>query len=65
MKTVSTQTLQFSGYPLQPVAADRPETLALRIVSNERNSDYLFSVKAKSLADVPEDWDESWFANYE
>jgi hypothetical protein len=64
MKTASAQPLQFSGYPLQLAEISKGEKLPVRTIVNETATASLPEMRNK-LIDAPENWDESWFANYE
>lgn len=64
MKTAPSPFLHFSGYPIPPAASHNDiEANQPGKTSDPKQIVAAISVHAK--LDVPENWDESWFANYE
>jgi hypothetical protein len=65
MKTASTPVPQFSGYPLKPVPPDEMQASNVMLATIGKSTASSVEIKTKNLTDVPENWDDSWFANYE
>ncbi|MBB1285431.1 hypothetical protein HRH25_13685 [Flavisolibacter sp. BT320] len=61
MKTIPLPILHFSGYPL-PLA----EVVIQNTTAENIKRDWVYSAEQEqSAVDSPDNWDESWFANYE
>ena len=56
---------QFSGYPLKIVDPNNSaEQLPVVPTIDEGTTEHS-TIKIANITDVPGEWDESWFANYE
>jgi hypothetical protein len=64
MKTAPAPFLHFSGYPLPSAASSDDKEAGLPGKTGEQKQLVTESTIHTKL-DVPENWDESWFANYE
>ncbi|NTS41756.1 hypothetical protein HRG84_12645 [Flavisolibacter sp. BT320] len=64
MKTAPAPFLHFSGYPVPLTFAENKNDAALSVPDSDINGLAVAPVVGAKL-DVPENWDESWFANYE
>ena len=65
MKTILAIAPQFSGYPIKIVAANTTKEKLAVVVPFEDNTSTVSTVRMENITDLPEQWDESWFANYE
>ncbi|MDQ3278724.1 MAG: hypothetical protein M3Q06_10380 [Bacteroidota bacterium] len=65
MNTTVTPNLYFSGYPLNWAETPRQKFPGLPLKTGEELKTRISTGKSIPATDVPENWDESWFANYE
>lgn len=67
MKTAPITPFNFSGYPLAPVASAESNTATKRKLDAGITAKPVATKHGKTVnkVDVPENWDESWFGNYE
>jgi hypothetical protein len=65
MKTMLATLPQSSGYPPKIIESTEKENVLPVVPFNKEISPILPPGKNKKIADTPEAWDESWFANYE
>lgn len=64
MKTTPVPFLHFSGYPI-PLDQTESNNEAGRPVTDSDAAKLAVAPAIGAKPDVPENWDESWFANYE
>jgi hypothetical protein len=64
MKTALTPSLQFSGYPVKIAEMEKEEKPPAHLPANKKHPSFSEEKRSKP-SEVPENWDESWFANYE
>jgi hypothetical protein len=72
MKSNTTATLQFSGYPLEIVqykgaVTNTRTSLRLADLSPVQLRSFTFNSlqKVHAMVQAPENWDENWFSSYE
>jgi hypothetical protein len=65
MKTTSTPVFNSSGYPVLVTAAANEQMLSKEEPKTAEQRTDATVKKPSKLFDVPENWDETWFANYE
>ena len=65
MKTIYTPTFRFSGYPLEAVTSQLKKEVHIHLSKENELWESKNKKKPVTSAEQPENWDESWFANYE
>lgn len=65
MKTTYAPTFQFSGYPVGTIEPKEKVQPSFSLIKEKADNGYFAKVKKSNAMDTPENWDESWFANYE
>ena len=65
MKTILASAPQTSSPLLKIVEPDKNEESAAVVSVNKEKAPVRPLAKSVNASDVPENWDESWFANYE
>ena len=65
MKKTATPNVKSRGYPLNCMETARPKFPGPAEKIPEKATALTMGKQLISSPDVPENWDESWFANYE
>ena len=64
MKAIPAPTPQPGGYPLKIVESNKADMPPV-VVPLRKEMPAVVATGKDKISDAPENWDESWFANYE